>query len=100
MAVIVIFSGSYFRAEEVATMVARRLGYGCIGEELLAEAANLKKVPREKFKRAMHGPPSVFSKFTHEKVRNVAYIRAALSRYVQENNIVYIGFAGHLIPGK
>src|SRR4030067_2594941 len=98
MAVIPIFSGSYCRAEAVATMVAQRLGYGCIGEELLEEAANLYRVPRERLKRAMHGPPSVFSQFNHENVRNVAYIRAALSRYVKENNIVYHGFAGHLIP--
>src|SRR3990172_5354021 len=98
MAVIIIFSSSYCRAEEVAKMVAQRLGYGCIGEELLEETANLYKVPRERLKRSMHGPPSVFSKFTHEKVRDVAYIRAALARYVKENNIVYHGFAGHLLP--
>ena len=98
MAVIVIFSGSYCRAEEVAKMVAQRLGYRCIGEELLEETANLYHVSREGLKRAMHGPPSVFSKFTHEKVRNVAYLRATLARYVKENNIVYHGFAGHLIP--
>jgi two-component system response regulator CpxR len=98
MAVVVIFSGSYCRAEEVAKMVARRLGYGCIGEELLEETANLSHVPRERLRRAMHGPPSVFSKFTHEKVRDVAYIREALARHVKENNIVYHGFAGHLIP--
>jgi CheY-like chemotaxis protein/cytidylate kinase len=98
MAVIIIFSGSYCRAEEVAKMVAQRLSYGCIGEELLEETANLYNVPRERLKRSMHGPPSVFSTFTHEKVRDVAYIRAALARYVKENNIVYHGFAGHLVP--
>ena len=98
MAVISIFSGSYCRAEEVAKMVAQRLGYGCIGEELLEETANLYNVPRERLKRAMHGPPSFYSKFTLEKVRNVAYIRAALARVVKENNIVYHGFAGHLLP--
>ena len=98
MAVISIFSGSYCRAEEVAKMVARRLGYRCIGEELLEEPANFYPVPRERLKRAMHGPPSVFSKFTHEKVRNVVYIRATLARVVKENNIVYHGFAGHLLP--
>ena len=98
MAVISMFSGSYCRAEEVAKMVARRLGYRCIGDELLEETANLYNVPRERLKRAMHGPPSFYSKFTLEKVRNVAYIRAALARVVKENNIVYHGFAGHLLP--
>lgn len=98
MAVIVIFGGSYCRAEEVANRVSQRLGYGCIGEELLEETAKLYHVPRERLRRSMHGPPSVFSKFTHEKVRDVAYIRAGLARYVKENNIVYHGFAGHLIP--
>src|SRR4030065_2753982 len=98
MAVIVIFSGSYCRAEEVAKTVARRLGYRCIGEELLEETANLYNVPRERLKRAMHGPPSFYSKSTLEKVRNVAYIRAALARVVKENDIVYHGFAGHLLP--
>jgi CheY-like chemotaxis protein len=98
MAVIIIFSGSYCRAEEIAKMVAQKLSYGCIGEELLEETANLYNVPRERLKRSMHGPPSVFSTFTHEKVRDVAYIRAALARYVKENNIVYHGFAGHLVP--
>jgi CheY-like chemotaxis protein len=98
MAVISIFSGSYCRAEEVAKMVAQRLGYRCLGEELLEETAHLHNVPPEKLKRAMHGPPSFYSKFTLEKVRNVAYIRAALARVVKENNIVYHGFAGHLLP--
>jgi CheY-like chemotaxis protein len=98
MAVIIIFSGSYCRAEEVAKMVAQRLGYGCIGEELLEETAHLHNVPRERLHRAMHGPPSFYSKFTLEKVRNVAYIRAALSRVVEKNNIVYQGFATHLLP--
>jgi CheY-like chemotaxis protein/cytidylate kinase len=98
MAVISIFSGSYCGAEEVAKTVARRLGYRCIGEELLEETANLYNVPRERLKRAMHGPPSFYSKFTLEKVRNVAYIRDTLARVVKENNIVYHGFAGHLVP--
>ncbi|MDI6775784.1 MAG: cytidylate kinase family protein [Syntrophales bacterium] len=98
MAMITIFSGSYCRADEVAKMVAQRLGYGCIGEELLEETAKLYNVSQERLKRAMYGPPSVFSKFTHEKVRNVAYVKAILARHVKENNIVYHGFAGHLLP--
>ena len=97
MAVITIFSGSYCRADEVAKMVAQRLGYASIGEELLEETSKLYNIPRERLKRAMYGSPSVLGKFTHEKLRNVAYIRATLARHVKKNNIVYHGFAGHLL---
>ncbi|PJA50681.1 MAG: histidine kinase, partial [Syntrophobacterales bacterium CG_4_9_14_3_um_filter_49_8] len=79
-------------------MAAQRLGYGCIGEELLEETSKLYNIPQERLKRAMYGSPAVLSKFTHEKVRNVAYIRAVLALHVKENNVVYHGFAGHLLP--
>jgi len=98
MAIVTIFSGSYCRADEVAKMAAQRLGYGCIGEELLEETSKLYNIPQERLKRAMYGSPAVLSKFTHEKVRNVAYIRAVLALHVKENNVVYHGFAGHLLP--
>lgn len=98
MAVITIFSGLYCNGDQVAKKVALRLGYECIGEEFLEEASEVYNVPRDKLMSAMHGPPSVFNRFTHEKERNVAYIKAALAERVKKNNIVYHGLAGHLLP--
>jgi CheY-like chemotaxis protein len=99
MPVITIFSASQCHADEIARLVADRLGYQLLTEDsLLSEATSRFGLAREKLDRAMHGPRSVFNRLTREKERSIAYLRSAMAESIKDGDIVYQGFAGHLLP--
>ena len=54
-------------------------------------------MPEIKLIRAIHDAPSILERFTYSKEVYVAYIRAALLRQVQKDNLVYHGLAGHFL---
>jgi cytidylate kinase len=95
MSIVTISRGSYSRGKEVAEKLAKTLGYECISREILLEASEKFNIPEIKLIRAVHDAPSVFERFTHGKERYVAYLKAALLKYVQKDNVVYHGLAGH-----
>ncbi len=98
MPVVTIFSASFCREEEIARRVAERLGYTCIDGQVLSWAAREFNIPEEKLSRTMHGASSLLDKFGHERERHIACLRAAIAHLVKDDNIVYHGFAGHLLP--
>ena len=98
MAVITLFSGSFCSGDEVANGVAARLRYKRFGEELLDVAVERFGASRERLVRTMEGPPPFLSILTHERAKNLAFLRAAMADVVNQDNVVYHGFAGHLVP--
>lgn len=99
MSIIALFSGSYCNDEELAEKVAQRLGYRCIGEEeILEEAARKHGAAQSRLARTLYGPSSFFKESAPERAQNVAYVRAALAERICKDNIVYHGFATHLLP--
>jgi len=97
MAIITISRGSYSRGKEIAEKVAVRLGYECVAREALLEASEHFDIPEAKLIRAVHDAPSILDRFAHGKEKYVAYIQAALTRYVQKDGVVYHGLAGHFL---
>ena len=95
MSIITISRGSYSRGKEVAEKVAAALGYECISREILLEASEQFNIPEIKLGRAIHDAPSILERFTYGKERYVAYIKAALMKHIQKDNVVYHGLAGH-----
>jgi cytidylate kinase len=95
MAVITISRGSYSRGKEVAERVAQRLGYQCIGRDLLLETSDEFNIPEFKLIRAIHDAPSVIDRFTYGKEKYIAFIQSALLRHFRKDNVVYHGLAGH-----
>ncbi|MGB8990772.1 MAG: cytidylate kinase-like family protein [Desulfobaccales bacterium] len=95
MAIITISRGSYSRGKEVAEKVAEALGYECISRDILLEASEQFNIPEIKLVRAIHDAPSILERFTYGKERYVAYIKSALMKHVQKDNVVYHGLAGH-----
>jgi two-component system, OmpR family, response regulator CpxR len=101
VSVVSVFSGSYCRGEEVAVGVARELDYKLISDdEILDWASNHFDFPKDKLRRAMYGESSVFSKFTRDKERAVAYLNEAAAEQAVRDNLVHHGFAGHLMPAS
>jgi len=95
MAIITISRGSYYRGKEVAEKLAQKLGYQCISREILLEASEEFNIPEIKLIRAIQDAPSILERFTRQKEKYVAFIRAALLKYVQKDNVVYHGLFGH-----
>lgn len=95
MSIITISRGSYSKGKEVAEKLAEKLGYECISRDILLEASEEFNIPEIKLVRAIHDAPSVLDRFTHGKERYISYIRKALLKHVQKDNVVYHGLAGH-----
>lgn len=97
MPIITISRGSYSRGKEVAEKLAQALGYECLSRDILLEASERFNIPEIRLIRAIHDAPSILQRFTYGKEQYVAYIRAALLRHVQKDNVVYHGLAGHFL---
>jgi len=95
MAIITISRGSYSKGREVAEEVARRLNYECVAREVFINASEQFNIPEIKFARAIHDAPSVFERFTYGRDKYLAYLRSALLKRLQRDNVVYHGLAGH-----
>lgn len=96
MTIITISKGSYQYGAEVAGQVARRLGFACIGREVLLEASRDFDIPEARLVRAVIDSPSILDRLTEGKQRHVAYIRAALLSHCCKDQLVYHGFAGQV----
>ncbi len=94
MSIITVSRGAYHRGKEVAEKAAQRLGYECIGREVLLEACKEFNIPEVKLERAIHDAPSLLDRFSHGREKYVAYFQAALLKHVQKDNVVYHGLAG------
>jgi cytidylate kinase len=97
MPIITISRGSYSRGKEVAERLARELGHECISREILLEASEQFNIPEIQLVHAIEDAPSFLDRVTRGRERYVAYVRAALLRRVQAGDVVYHGFAGHLL---
>jgi len=95
MPIITISRGSYSRGKEVAEKLAKKLDYECISREVLIEASGQFNISEIKLVRAIHDSPTILEQFSYGKEKYVAYIRAALLKRVQKNNVIYHGLAGH-----
>jgi cytidylate kinase len=95
MAIITISRGSYHRGREVAEKLAAKLGYECISREILLEASQEFNISEIKLVRAIQDSPTILQRFTHEKEKYVTYIRAALLKHAQKDNLVYHGLFGN-----
>lgn len=96
MSVVIISAESYCQGEEIAEGVARKLGYVCIGREVLAQAAQRYRIPEDKMEDAFRDSPSLLDKLSNTRTRNLAYFQAALTEALNRDNVVYFGQEGHL----
>jgi len=98
VAIIFILSGTHCHGDEVAAGVAQRLGYGRLEEQLLDSVSSRYGVSRDRLARALGGPKPLFNKFTREREKNVAYLRAGLAELILDDNVLLQGCAGNLAP--
>jgi len=95
MGIITISRGSYSRGLDIAQKLSKKLGYECISREILLKASEEFNIPQVELVHAIENAPSVFDRLKHGKKKYVAFIREAFLDHIQNDNIVYHGYAGH-----
>jgi len=98
MAIISIFTGSYSAADEVIDKLTAASNFRIIDRELFAAAANRFTVSPEKLQNSLEGALSPFSKFTHEREKNIARLRLVTAELIHRDNVIITGYCAHLIP--
>ncbi len=97
MAIITISRGCFSHGKEIAECVAARLGYECISQEILLEAAQSSHVSETKLFESLHDAPGLLDRITHVRQRFIDWFQAALLEHVTKDGVVYHGFAGQIL---
>jgi len=100
MPIITISRGTGSGGLMLATRIAEVLGYEAVSrEDIVAEATRF-GVSEGELQEALLKPPGLWSRFSHQRNRYLAFMQAALCKRVQAGEMVYHGNAGHLLlPG-
>jgi cytidylate kinase len=97
MAIITISRGTFSGGRNLAECVADKLGYRCIPRIVSYEAAKKYGVSDEELTKAISETPGLLERMSPERVRYIAFLRAALVNEVKTDNVVYHGLAGHFL---
>jgi len=96
MPIITISRDSYSHGEEIAWKVAERLGYSCIGPEIIQRSSDRMDLPATAIKKALDDAPTFLEQLAAKKERCLAMFRAVFFETMCRGNIVYHGVAGHI----
>jgi len=99
MSIISIFTGIFCNEQELIAALIRQSGYTLLRDkDIIHAASNLSKMSVSKIEKAFSAKTSVFNKFTHERERSIAYLKASLADMLIKDNLIVEGFCAHLIP--
>jgi CheY-like chemotaxis protein len=99
MSIVSIFGGNFCFRQEVVERVADQTGYQVVrDEDVIGPAAQASGMDEAKLARAMTSSRSLFSRFTHEKERSIAWLRLAAAQRLKDDGLLFMGFTGLLIP--
>lgn len=99
MSIITLFSGSFCDENRVLQEIISSTGYRLITDtEVVAEASRRSALSESKIMRAFSAGASVFDKFTHEKMRSIAFLKLALAAMIPDDQALVTCFCGQLIP--
>ena len=100
MAIIMISRGTFSGGKTVAEKLSQKLDYPCISKEIILDAAEEFGIPEDKLIAAMETPPKSWIESPERKIAHLNYVRYALLKRAGENDLVYHGYAGHLLLGN
>jgi len=100
MSIITISRGTASGGQALAERVAAKLGWACLSNEVIAEAARRYGVPEPKLVKAFETAPTFWEKLLASRRVHLTFVQAAMCEFALRGNLVYHGHAGHeLLPG-
>lgn len=97
MAIIMISRGTFSGGKAVAEGLAARLHYPCVSNEVIFDAAEEFGVPEEKLNASLQEPPKAWHQSPGRRLAHMNFVLAALLKRAAGGNLVYYGWAGHLL---
>jgi cytidylate kinase len=97
MAIVTISRGSYIGGIAVAERLARLLGHPCVSREVVLDAAQDSGVDERELQSTLEEPPRFWQRTPGRIPAHLNLVRAALLRRAQAGDLVYHGYAGHLL---
>jgi osmotically-inducible protein OsmY len=97
MAVVTISRGSFTGGIAVAEALAVELGHPCVSREVVRDAAVEYRLPEDRLQATLDEPPRFWEKTPGKIPAYLNLIRTALLRRARGGDLVYHGYAGHLL---
>ena len=100
MSIITISRGTASGGQALAERVAAKLGWPCVSNEVIVEAAKRYNVPEPELVKTFEKAPTFWEKLTASRRVYLTFVQAAMCEYAERDDLVYHGHAGHaLLPG-
>jgi cytidylate kinase len=100
MSIIAISRGTASGGQALAERVAAKLGWPCLSNEVIGEAARRYNVPEPELVKTFEKAPTFWEKLTASRRVYLTFVQAAMCEYAEQGDLVYHGHAGHaLLPG-
>ena len=97
MSIITISRGTKSGGLELANRLSKRLGYETLSMEMvIAESAKKYNIMKEILLDKLEKTPSLWQKFTDEYARYIIFVKCSLLSAIQQDKIIYHGYAGQL----
>jgi cytidylate kinase len=97
MPIITVSRGSMSGGKALAECVSGAIGCPCVGREILLEAATKVGVPEQVLAAKIERGPGFWERLTLERRIYVIAMQAALAEHAAKGELVYHGYAGHLL---
>jgi len=94
VSIITISTDAYSNGRELAESVARKVGYECVGDDIIDSASEMYGVSNEKLAQALRSGVSFFHRFSGSKLKYIACLEAVLAHQMLNPDLVYQGFIG------
>ncbi len=98
MSIVTIVSEPYCGGDEIADLVAERIGYARVDRDFCEYVAQAFDLPADRVRRALTGERSLVDTFWREDEKSVLFARAALAKILVQQYLVFHGVAARLIP--
>lgn len=97
MAIITISRGTLSGGRAVAQLLAQKLGYPCVGHEILNEAAKTLGASEEDLSGKLEAAPGRWAHLTQERKIYLLAVQTALAARCTAGSLVYHGLAGQFL---
>lgn len=97
MAIITVSRGTKSGGEAVARCLATRLGYPCVAQEVLQDAADALAITEARLRQQLTTPPGPLEVASRQRHLYVAALKAALAERCLAGDLVYHGLNGQFL---
>lgn len=99
MPAITLFSSGFTGADQIAEKIASVTGYRIVDDGELMEATHQQYgIGRQELEKIIYQPSSAFNPSARRKACAVAAVKSVLAESLMQENCIYLGFLGRLVP--